>query len=292
MKKYFKLLRVKNYIKNILILLPAVFSKKLLDVSVLPEIFFGVASFCALSSAVYIFNDLCDYNRDKLHPGKCNRPIASGKISRKTAVFTMLVFLALSVVFNYFACGRNIAPWIILLTYLLQNVLYSLKLKQIPVVDIIILVIGFLLRIYYGSEIIGVSVSNWLYLTVLAISFYLGLGKRRNEIVVSGEKESRSVLCFYSYDFLDKNMYVCSGLAIVFYSLWCVDAATIANFGSNKMIWTIPLIILICITYSHSAEKCEVDDPIDIIFKNKFILLLGLIYGASVIGIIYFLGAK
>lgn len=292
MKKYFKLLRVKNYIKNILILLPAVFSKKLLDVSVLPEIFFGVASFCALSSAVYIFNDLCDYKSDKLHPVKCSRPIASGKISRKSAVVIMGVFILLSAIFNHFACGRNIAPWIILLTYLLQNVLYSLKLKQIPVVDIIILVVGFLLRIYYGSEIIGVSVSNWLYLTVLAISFYLGLGKRRNEIVVSGEKESRSVLCLYSYDFLDKNMYVCSGLAIVFYSLWCVDAATIENFGSNKMIWTIPLIILICITYSHSAEKCEVDDPVDIIFENKLILLLGLIYGVSVMGIIYFPGVK
>lgn len=292
MIKYFKLLRVKSYIKNILILLPAVFSKKLLDVSVLPEILFGIASFCALSSAVYIFNDLCDCERDKLHPGKCNRPIASGKISRKSAVLIMLVFLAISVALNYFACGSNIVSWIILLIYLVQNVLYSLKLKHIAVVDIIILVAGFLLRIYYGSEIIDVSVSNWLYLTVLALSFYLGLGKRRNEIVVSGEKESRSVLCFYSYEFLDKNMYVCSGLAIVFYSLWCVDAATIANLGSNKMIWTIPLVILICITYSLSAEKCEVDDPIDIIFENKFILLLGLIYGISVIGIIYFLGGK
>lgn len=292
MKKYFKLLRVKNYIKNILVLLPAIFSKKMLDFSVLPEILFGLASFCALSSAVYIFNDLCDCKRDKLHPVKCNRPIASGEIPRKSAILIMLIFLAISVILNYFACGGNVATWVILLVYFVLNVLYSLKLKQIPVVDIIILVAGFLIRIYYGSEIIDVSVSNWLYLTVLAISFYLGLGKRRNEIVVSGESDSRSVLSFYSYDFLDKNMYVCSGLAIVFYSLWCIDATTIASFGSNKMIWTIPLVILICITYSHSAEKCEVDDPIDIIFENKLILLFGLIYGVSVIGIIYFLGAK
>ena len=288
MKKYFKLLRIKNYIKNVLIFLPAVFSKKLLDVSVLPGLLFGVAAFCSISSAVYIFNDLCDCKRDKLHPGKRNRPIASGAISRKSAVFIMFVYLVFGVGLNYLSNGWNVASWIILSAYLVQNVLYSLKLKHIPIVDIIILVAGFLMRIYYGSEIIGVSVSNWLYLSVLAISFYLGLGKRRNEIVVSGENESRSVLCFYSYDFLDKNMYVCSGLAIVFYSLWCVDATTIANFGSNKMIWTIPLVILICITYSHSVEKCEVDDPIDIIFKNKLILFLGLIYAASVMGIIYF----
>ena len=288
MKKYFKLLRIKNFIKNVLILLPAIFSKKLLDVSVLPELLFGIATFCALSSAVYIFNDLCDCKRDKLHPGKRNRPIASGAVSRKSAIGIMIFSLALSVAFNYLACGTSIVPWIILLAYLAQNVLYSLKLKHIPIVDIIILVAGFLMRLYYGSEIIGVSISNWLYLTVLAISFYLGLGKRRNEIVVSGENESRSVLCFYSYDFLDKNMYVCSGLAIVFYSLWCIDATTIANFGGNKMIWTIPLVILICITYSHSVEKCEVDDPVDIIFKNKLILVLGLIYATCVVGIIYF----
>lgn len=288
MKKYFKLLRIKSYIKNVLILLPAIFSKKLLDASVLSKLIFGVVAFCALSSAVYIFNDLCDCKKDKLHPKKCNRPIANGEISHKLSIFIMVACLVVSVVFNYFSCGLAVVPWIIFLAYLVQNVLYSLKLKHIPILDIIILVAGFLMRVFYGSEIINVSVSNWLYLTVLAISFYLGLGKRRNEFVVSGEENSRSVLCFYNYDFLDKNMYVCSGLAIVFYSLWCVDATTIASFGSNKMIWTIPLVILICITYSLSAEKCEVDDPVDIIFDNKLILLLGLIYAVVVIGIVYF----
>lgn len=288
MKKYFKLFRIKNHIKNVLILLPAVFGKKMLDFSVLPELLLGVAAFGAVSSAVYIFNDLCDCKKDKLHPRKCQRPIASGEISHKSAIFIMVVFLVIGAVFNYLACGASVVTWLILLAYLVQNVLYSLKLKHIPIVDIIILVAGFLMRIYYGSEIINVSVSNWLYLTVLAISFYIGLGKRRNEIVVSGEQNSRSVLCFYSYDFLDKNMYVCSGLAIVFYSLWCIDATTIANFGSNKMIWTIPLIILICITYSHSAEKCDADDPVDIIFDNKLILLLGVVYAVAVMGIVYF----
>lgn len=292
MKKYFKLFRIKNYIKNILIFLPLIFSKNLLDFSNLSKALFGALSFCALSSAVYIFNDLCDCERDRNHPGKCNRPIASGEVSRKSAIVIMFILLVVCTITNYFTCGADFVPWVLLLVYLLQNVLYSLKLKHIPIVDIMILVMGFLLRIYYGSEIIGVSVSNWLYLTVLAISFYLGLGKRRNEIIVSGEKDSRSVLCLYSYDFLDKNMYVCSGLAIVFYSLWCIDASTIASFGSNKMILTIPLVILICITYSHSAEKCEVDDPVDIICKNKSLLSLVVIYGISVICIIYFFGAR
>ncbi len=288
MKMYFKLLRIKNYIKNILILLPAVFSKRLFDFSVLPFVVWGTVSFCALSSAVYIFNDLCDRNRDKLHPQKCKRPIASGEISLKSAIIVLLILILIGIVTNYLACGTDIAPWLLLLVYLIQNILYSVKLKDIPVLDVVVLVLGFLLRVFYGAEITGASVSNWLYLTVLAISFYLGLGKRRNEISVSENNDSRSVLCFYSYEFLDKNMYVCSALAIVFYSLWCIDPTTISNFGSNKLIWTIPLVILICIGYSHAVEKRNTDDPVDVILKNKTLLVLGLIYCISVLGIIYF----
>lgn len=287
MKKYINLLRIKNYTKNILILLPAVFGKKLFEVSVLPHLMWSVLSFCALSSAIYIFNDLCDYNNDKLHPKKRLRPIASDTVSRKTAILFIVVLLSVSFFTNLLACGTSLTPWLLILIYIIQNILYSLKLKHIPVVDVVVLVLGFLIRVYYGAEIAGATVSNWLYLTVLAIAFYLGLGKRRNEIVVSENNDSRSVLSFYSYEFLDKNMYVCSALAIIFYALWCVDPATIANFGSNKLIWTIPLVILICLSYSLSVEKCNKDDPVDLIFENKSLIILGLIYCVAVLGIVY-----
>ena len=287
LKKYIRLLRIKSYVKNGLILLPAVFGKRLFDPSFFPLIVLALISFCAVSSAVYIFNDLCDCERDKLHPHKCTRPLASGEITFKTAIVTAVILLIISVAANYFACGTTATPWLLLLLYLVQNILYSVKLKKIPVLDVAVLVLGFLIRVFYGAEIAGISVSNWLYLTVLAISFYLGLSKRRNEISVSESTDSRSVLCFYSYDFLDKNMYVCSALAIVFYSLWCIDPTTIANFGSNRLMWTIPLVILICICYSHAVEKRNTDDPIDVIFKNKALIILGLLYCASVLFIIY-----
>ncbi len=288
MVRIFKLLRVKNYIKNLLVLLPIVFSKNLFNFSVLPSVIFGFVSFCALSSAVYIFNDLCDYKKDKLHPQKCKRPIASGEISKKTAVIVLIVQLAISFTLNFFACETNLLPWLLVLGYLFLNVLYSLKLKHIPLLDVVILVTGFIIRVFYGAKMIDVSVSNWLYLTVLAISFYMGLGKRRNEFKLSGDNGTRSVLCFYSYDFLDKNMYVCSALSIVFYSLWCVDSSTIASFGSNRLIYSIPLIILICITYSLSVEKSKSDDPVDVVFENKILILLVLIYGLFMVGLIYF----
>lgn len=287
MKKYIKLLRIKNYIKNALILLPAVFSKRLFDVSVLPNMLWSILSFCALSSAVYVFNDLFDVERDKIHPVKCNRPIANGSISHKSAIITIIVLLAVCITTNYLACGTNIVAWLLLLIYLVENILYSFKLKQVPVLDVAILALGFLIRVFYGSAILGVTVSKWLYLTVIAVSFYIGFGKRRNELALLENHKTRVVLTHYTYGFLDKNMYVCSALTIVFYSLWSVDASTIAHFGNNALVWTVPIVILICITYSLSVEKCSVDDPIDILFENKFLFILIILYGLSVIGIIY-----
>ena len=287
MKNYIKLLRIKNYIKNALILVPLIFSKKLFDTSALHSSLLGLISFCALSSAVYIFNDFCDAKHDKLHPEKCKRPIANGSISLKSALLTMFVLLLICVITNYFACGLNTLSWSLILIYILLNVFYSIKLKQIPILDVAIIASGFLIRAFYGSSILNIEVSNWLYLTVIAISFYVGFGKRRNELVIAENNETRSVLGFYNYNFLDKNMYVCSALTIVFYSLWSVDASTIAHFGNNKVVWTVPLVIVICITYSLTVEKYSEDDPIDIIFKNKFLLVMILFYGITVIGIIY-----
>lgn len=290
MKKYIKLLRIKHYIKNALILLPIMFGKQLFDIAVLPNILWGLVSFCAASSVVYIFNDLCDAEQDKKHPIKCMRPVASGEISRKSAVVIMLVELVFCVVANYLACGLNLFAWILLIIYLIQNVLYSLKLKQVPILDIAILASGFLIRVFYGSAIAGIAVSSWLYLTVIAVSFYLGLGKRRNESALFAENdETRSVLKYYSYNFLDKNMYICSALTIVFYSLWSVDPVTVDFFGNNAMVWTVPIVILICMTYSLSVEKSKADDPVDVLFGNKFLLALIAVYGMTVLGIIYLL---
>ena len=128
-----------------------------------------------------------------------------------------------------------------------------------------------------------------LYLTVIAVSFYLGLGKRRNELALLEENETRSVLKNYSYNFLDKNMYIFSALTIVFYSLWSVDSVTVEYFENNAMVWTVPIVIFICIVYSLSVEKCTADDPVDVLFDNKILMVLIALYGLAVVGIIYLL---
>lgn len=288
MKKYLKLIRVKNYIKNLIILLPVLFGKQLFNINILHRTLLGVLSFCAISSAVYIFNDLCDAKRDCMHPVKCNRPIANNEISKKKAVLLFFIFIIVCFGLDCIANGFGKSDTrMLLITYLISNILYSLALKQKPILDVAIISFGFLIRLFYGSAISNINVSKWLYLTVISVSFYIGFGKRRNEMVMAENDNTRPVLELYTYNFLDKNMYVCSALTIVFYSLWSVSDTTTIILDKISLIWTVPLVILICIAYSLSVEKSNVDDPVDILFQNKFLLVLIIIYGVSVIDIVY-----
>ena len=174
----------------------------------------------------------------------------------------------------------------LLLLYLAINVAYSFGLKKKPIVDIVILVAGFLIRVLYGAVITDIELSNWLYLTVISGAFYMGLGKRRNEILKQGDK-SREVLKCYTKDFLDKNMYVCVALCIVFYSLWCVDPTTLLKTGNNLLIWTVPVIMIILMKYSLDIEGDSYGDPVDVIVNDKILLLIVLIYALFMFGIIY-----
>ena len=284
MKKYFKLLRVKHYIKTFLVFLPIMFSGKLTDTNVFYKSVLGFIAFCAVSSAVYIFNDIKDVEKDRNHPKKRNRPIASGQIKIKTALFISVVLLATAITCLYFANG-NLLSWLILATYLLMNICYSAGLKNVPLLDVAILSAGFLLRVMFGAAITDIKISNWLYLTIISISFYFGLGKRRNELLKQNGDETRKVLQFYNAKFLDKNMYVCLTLGIVFYSLWCVDGVTVEKLGN--IIWTIPCVLIICMKYSLTIEKDSDGDPVEVLLHDKFLLIMTVIFCIALALVIY-----
>ena len=288
MKKYLKLMRVKHYVKNGLVTLPIMFSGQLQNVDLLLKTLLGIIAFSLISSAIYIINDIKDAEKDRIHPTKCKRPIASGAISVKAAWILAALLILLSGVINFLACGLNVMAWLFVGLYFALNLAYSMGLKSVPVTDIAILASGFLFRVLYGSAITDIEVSKWLYLTVIAMSFYLGLGKRRNEIMKQSDGTTRKVLKFYNYNFLDKNMYMCLALTIVFYSLWSVDSLTVARLGVENLVWTVPLVILICMKYSLIVEGNSDGDPVEVIFNDKVLLGLILIFGVITIGIIYF----
>jgi 4-hydroxybenzoate polyprenyltransferase len=174
-----------------------------------------------------------------------------------------------------------------LLLYFFINLSYSFGLKNIPIVDIIILASGYVIRVLFGAVIIDVEVSVWLYLTVTTGAFYMGLGKRRNEIIKNGN-ETRTVMRFYSHNFLDKNMYMCQALCLVFYALWSVDPITIQRLNTNAFVYTIPLVLIILLKYSFNIEADSDGDPTSIVLQDKILLLLCIIYVITAFCIVYF----
>lgn len=281
---YIKLMRPKHYMKNFLVFLPLLFSGNFFDKSNIITCLLGFVCFSLLASTIYIINDIRDKDKDKKHKTKCNRPIASGKIPVKNAIIfdiLLIIIIAFICMFGKF----NLLSICLVILYFIINLIYSFGAKNVPILDIVILVSGFFIRVLFGATLLNITVSNWLYLTVIAISFYLGLGKRRNEIIKSGAK-SRKVLEYYNKDFLDKNMYMCLTMAIVFYSLWATDSAVVLK-NNNLLIWTVPIVIIIAMKYSMNIEGNSDGDPVEVIMKDKILILLGLIYVVSLFVILY-----
>ncbi|MDR1384014.1 MAG: decaprenyl-phosphate phosphoribosyltransferase [Planctomycetaceae bacterium] len=287
MLKYLKLLRIHHYIKNGLVFFPLVFSGRLGEIGLLCSVICGTVAFCLVASIVYILNDIRDAENDRQHSKKCRRPIASGIVSIPAACVTACFLFVAAVMFQSFANAVKPSVWFLLFGYLGLNLGYSFGLKNIPVIDIVILVSGFLIRVLYGSAVTGIEISNWLYLTVISLCFYLGLGKRRNELSSQANGSSRKVLQLYNREFLDKNMYVCLALTITFYALWTVDSLTIQKTGNSNLVWTVPLVIVICMKYSLNIEGNSDGDPVEVILADRWLLVLISILAAIMVLIIY-----
>lgn len=271
---YLKLMRVKHYIKNLLIFLPLIFSMNFYDLNKDIKTLIGFILFSLVSSIIYIINDINDIEKDKNHPKKCKRPLASGELTKKEA-YILLIILALIVIIGNVILRTSWYSITILVSYLILNILYSKIFKNIPIVDVICLVIGFVLRVIYGASLIDVQVSNWLYLTIISFAFYLALGKRRNELQAGGD--TRKVLKFYNKEFLDKNMYMFLTLMLVFYSMWCVDESNIAKFN-NKLIYTVPILMIIAMKYSFNIENSAEGDPVEVLLSDKVLMILVLLF--------------
>ncbi len=276
---YLRLMRVKHYVKNLLVFVPLFFGRGIFSGPLLFTAAQGFVCFCLASSAVYIFNDIKDVEKDKNHPKKKNRPIASGRVSKTNALILLAVCVLGAAGLTAFS-GNWLAAGF-LGAYLLLNVGYSAGLKDIPIVDVVILASGFVLRVLYGGALTGIEISNWLYLVIVSGSLYMGLGKRRNEL--RRQTDTRTVLKFYNEAFLDKNMYVAVSLVIVFYALWAMEST------SPAMIWTVPAVMIILMRYSFDVEGNSDGDPVEVILHDKALIALAGIYALAVFVLYYLL---
>jgi len=290
-KQYVQLLRVNHWIKNGLIFIPLFFTAELYSVSFIVSVLLGFISFSLLSSIVYILNDIRDIERDRLHSTKCRRPLASGEVTLPHAIVVLIILLAILIILlvmvrvgdNYLYNRKSIG---LMLLYMILNIGYSWGLKNIPIVDVTILASGYVIRVLFGATVVGINISIWLYLVITLCAYYMGLGKRRNEII-GNETETRAVMKFYTHNFLDKNMYVCQTLCVVFYSMWSIDSATVERIHTIAFVYTIPIILIILLKYSLNIETCADGDPVSVLLGDKILLSLCVAYIMCAFCIIY-----
>lgn len=275
MLDYLKLMRIKNYIKNFLIFLPFIFSKKFLDLDKNYLVMcLGFLCFCCCSSIAYILNDIFDLENDKLDSKKKDRPLASGKLRIKNAIYLIILLFLVFIIGCFYL--KNLEVFIIGSFYLVLNLLYSKLLKNIPIIDITVLSSFFLIRIYYGAYLVNVPVSVYLYLTILSVAFMMGINKRKIELIQN--KCCRPVLEKYNTVFLDNLSFMFCGLSIVFYSLWVINHATVF-INSNILYISIFLVVFILIYYQYVMSNNNVDsNPVDVLLNNKVLLLVSILY--------------
>lgn len=280
-KAWLKELRVVHYFKNLLVFMPIVFGGQLLDTEPLRKSVICFFCFCMVSSAVYLINDIQDVETDRLHEKKKNRPIAAGIISIPSA-WTAAAFLLAGGIFLTFLLGSGtLAGLLVTVLYFIINMAYSvLGVKNIPILDVFFLAAVFLMRVYMGGIVAGISISSWLYLVVLTGALYLGFGKRRNELSAEGTG-TRKVLQFYNVAFLDKNMHGCMTMAVIFFSLWCQQKKEV-------YLVLIPFLLAILFRYNLDIEqKANDGDPVSVILQDKILIGIILVFGLAILTLLY-----
>lgn len=273
-----KSLRPHQWIKNALVCGGLVFSHSLFH---LPSILLTAQAFllfCFAASTVYLLNDLNDLDEDRLHPKKRHRPLAAGLIS-PTLVGATMVTLGIGSICGAFLL--NVPFGCILSFYLLMNVGYSLKLKHIAILDVMIIAVGFVLRAVAGAVAIHVEPSPWLFLCTLTLALLVGFGKRRNELTVLKDEAASHRQCLegYSTHFLDLMMTISAGAAVVTYALYTMAEQTVQRFGSHALVLTTPFVIYGIFRYLYLIHmKSEGGDPSKLFATDKPTLINGALW--------------
>jgi 4-hydroxybenzoate polyprenyltransferase len=238
-KAWVQLVRPRHWIKNLFVLAPLLFAQRLFDVHLIGLALFAFLAFALVSSAVYAYNDVQDADRDRAHPQKRHRPVASRRISARAALVAACVLGAVGL-----AIAFALGVWVGLATssYLILNIFYSMRLKRIPWIDVLTIAAGFVIRVVSGALAIQVVFSGWLIVCTFFLACLLGFGKRRHELRGMGQAigQTRPALRGYSERGLRWMEWVVSGVTLMAYLLYTLAPGTVAKFGTHNLVWTLP----------------------------------------------------
>jgi len=281
-----KTMRPKQWAKNVVVFAPLVFDRQLTNLPALINATIGFIIFCLISSTVYIINDLIDIEADRLHPDKKHRPIASGQLPVSLAIVLAILLILIS-----FPAAYILSPAFAFIGfgYFVLNLAYSFRLKHIPLVDVLVIAGGFVLRVAAGVTLIQVErFSPWLYVVTTLLALYLGFGKRRAELALlaGGASSSRKVLDGYTIPLLDQLITIVSSTTIVAYSLYTFSAPNLPE--NHSMMLTIPFTLYGIFRYLYLIQvKNFGGAPEDMLFNDRPLQAAIFLWGVSILAIFY-----
>ncbi len=249
-------MRPQQWIKNLFLFAALVFSGNLFNANFLLLTIEGFIIFSLTSSGIYLFNDITDLENDKLHPVKSLRPLPAGKLPKSTATITSTFLIAFGIIGGFYVTKGF---GVVLLIYAVINVFYSLKLKEIVILDVMTISAGFVLRVVGGALLINVPTSEWLIICTILLSLFLGFSKRRQELTYLDVQANthRSVLQYYSIYFLDQMIGIVTASTVMSYALYTISEETVKKFGTSHLIYTVPFVLYGIFRYLYLVHKKE-----------------------------------
>lgn len=276
-------MRILQWTKNFFVFIPLFFGKHLLEWQYWQPSLIAFFAFCLASSGIYCLNDILDVEADRHHPRKCKRPIASGALSVAQGYMITAVcwLLAAGVIWiDYLLNGNHTLLWVIIACYVLLNLSYCIKLKQIPIVDVFIIAISFVLRVYAGGIHAHIEISMWVVLMTFLLVLFLGFAKRRNDVVEweATGTSSRKGINTYNTAFMNQAMTVSATLTMICYIMCTTSASVMERVGNEHLYFTSIFVLAAIIHYLQIAiVDVKSGKPTDILLKDRFmqICILG-----------------
>lgn len=282
-----RLLRPTQWSKNLFIFAPLIFAQKFFVVSLVLKTCTAFIIFCFLSSSMYILNDVLDAEKDRYHPKKSRRPIASGKIKIKSAIIIFIILSLLSLISSFLL---NKTFFLAALIYAMLQIFYSLKLKHLAIIDVFVIAAGFFIRVISGGLVIEIPLSSWLLICTFLLALFLAMSKRRYELVLleSNASNHRHVLKDYSPYFLDQMIAVVTASIFVAYCLYTVSEETVEKFGTRYLIISTPFVLYGIFRYLYLIhQKGKGGSPEELIIKDKALLVNISLWILSIFAVIY-----
>jgi 4-hydroxybenzoate polyprenyltransferase len=290
----FTSLRPKQWTKNLILFAGLMFSEKSLLFTQQGWLYAiaGFFLFCGLSGSVYLLNDIADVEKDKLHPKKCKRPIASGDLAVSEAKAALIIILILSLAGSWKLSGLFFST---ALGYFMLNLAYSFKLKRVVIMDVMSIAVGFVLRAIAGVGALkaidpSIYISRWLLLSTLMLAMFLGLAKRRQEIakLQDNAADHRKILASYSLNYIDQMTSILAATTLITYSFYTVSLETIKKFGTDNLIYTVPLVLYGILRYLYLIHiESQGDNPSEVILNDRPMQLTILFWAILVFSIVH-----